>query len=263
MSKRLPPLLPLIPESVSVEDFVGHSGWELSAAASRAAKCALCPPQGGACESDIGYYAEGMRPTWDEGTLSPAPCERWAPYAVYRELVRAGVPRDEVRGWTFEHYGPRHPSQELALNYMQLVARQADPRTRVLITGETGLGKSHLAAATLRAFVGRRSVMYGYVPDLVDQIRREMFDSSTETIDRARKVDFLVLDDIGAERTTDFVREKIEIILNARVKRATICTTNISLDHLADEIGDPIVRRALQGTRTLALEGEPYTVLPT
>ena len=261
IAKRLNPLSSLIPERVSEDELAAHAPWELAQAAQRAALCTACPREGGACDGDTGYYSEGLVPAWlREHGLMPQPCAKWQGYAKRRHLLRAGIPLDMVDE-TFETYLPTNDTQAQALMKVLQYAQHAAPSDRMLILGPTGVGKTHLACAAAATLSLRTRVFFAYVPDLVDTIRREEFQKSTATRDHVLDVDFLVLDDIGAERSTEYVRETIEKLLNGRLngRRSVIFTANVTPEKLAETLGAPCARRVLYSTDTIIkIEGKPY-----
>lgn len=250
----------MIPERVSAEAIANHAPWELKAAATRAATCAHCPWEGGACDGEKGYYSEGLQPEWEDGSLRPTQCGRWEGYAHRRKLIEAGI-EPAFLDATFDNYRPQNESQQDALARVMLYANDAGRRDRMLIRGPTGVGKTHLACAALALLARRGTVMFAYVPDFVEAVRSEMFAGSTATLDRAKRVDYLVLDDLGAERSTDYVREALEKLLNVRLaqRRAAIFTMNVTPEEIAENLGLPVMRRATFHIGTVVeMEGLPY-----
>ncbi|RKD22574.1 hypothetical protein BEP19_09950 [Ammoniphilus oxalaticus] len=118
-----------------------------------------------------------------------------------------------------------------------------------------GSGKTRLAASILNAIVkvydkdGRRvSVYYSSTADLLGEIRRG-FDKdadvkSSDVIDAVRNVDLLVLDDIGVEKTGDWVEETFTRILEHRLlnMKLTIFTSNLAIDELDSKYPEGRVR---------------------
>jgi len=101
----------------------------------------------------------------------------------------------------------------------------------VTLMGNAGCGKSfmaiHLLGKISRAD-GPRS--YFYDATVVWQEIKDEFgtDRSGTTMDRMRNADVLLLDDVGADRVTDFQAEQLSIVLTDRYNnvRPTILTTN-------------------------------------
>lgn len=114
--------------------------------------------------------------------------------------------------------------------------------------GKPGRGKTGLAVAVLHEMIASgQSGLFKVVPDLLERIRRtyhsrESFDASEQDVlDSLYGVDVLVLDDLGAEKASDWVAEKLFQVIGHRHdhRRRTIITSNLSLAALADHLGHP------------------------
>jgi DNA replication protein DnaC len=92
--------------------------------------------------------------------------------------------------------------------------------------------------------------------DLGVEARRALMQDACET-------EFLVLDDLGAERTTEWVREQLGIIMNERWanRRATIVTTNQKLDYFADTLGHRAVSRLEAMVNMVEVDGRDRRAL--
>ncbi len=100
--------------------------------------------------------------------------------------------------------------------------------------GPPGVGKTHLAVAVLRhvmAGSGARGLFY----DTRDLLRviRSTYDpvvrtTELEVLRPVMSADLLVLDDLGAEKTSEWVEETLNLIVNTRYneRRATVFTSN-------------------------------------
>ena len=71
------------------------------------------------------------------------------------------------------------------------------------------------------------------------------FATSLETIKNLEKVEYLLLDDFGAEKATDFAQQSIHILLDQRErnKRVTYFTSNLNLDLVEEIYGSRIASR--------------------
>lgn len=104
----------------------------------------------------------------------------------------------------------------------------------LLITGSIGVGKTHLAVGLLLALVeerGAQVLFYDY-RELLKQIQHSYNPTVNSTeLDVLKPVfeaEVLVLDELGAQKPTDWVWDTVALILNTRYndKRTTIITTN-------------------------------------
>jgi len=111
----------------------------------------------------------------------------------------------------------------------------------LLLYGPPGTGKTHLAAATLRNVIfhkGLRGLFYDFRNLLIDiKSTFETSESSTEILETVLKAPLLILDDVGAERNTDWAKDILSTIINYRYVNSlpTIITTNLRFDLSTDE----------------------------
>ena len=88
------------------------------------------------------------------------------------------------------------------------------PSGWLYLAGPTGVGKTHLAAAIVGESITQgRDVLYRFVPDLLDNLRKSYGPAGGKSFDhtfsQVRDVDILVLDDFGAEASTAWAEEKL------------------------------------------------------
>lgn len=132
----------------------------------------------------------------------------------------------------------------------------------LLLTGCCGSGKTHLAVAILREMV--RNDLIGYerlsgakmkgaafitAPELLFEIRQSFQDSSDteegDIIEKYTKIPFLILDDLGAEKATEWTITTLYLIIDRRNReeRHTIFTTNLSLAEIETQLSARIASR--------------------
>lgn len=104
----------------------------------------------------------------------------------------------------------------------------------LLLLGEPGTGKTHLAVAAFRAILakGFEGLFFDY-QNLLDRIRSG-YDEASNSSDRetyrvAMDKEILLLDDLGAHRVTDWVEDTVTSIVTYRCnnRKPLIATTNL------------------------------------
>ncbi len=219
----------------------------------------------------------------DDAGREAAPC-RCRPQRIAQQRARslsAVIPR-RFRGVSFD----RPPVTEIDPGIVRSVRRYVDDLDANLdagrglwFMGDVGTGKTTLAMLVARhALDAGRSVAIYSLPRLLAEIRTT-FDASAERpylalLDRLAEVDLLHIDDLGAERTSDWVLEQLYAIVNARYEeeRSIVVTTNLEPTALAEQItrrtvsrlheicGDPLPLRGAD--RRVPREDEASLPLP-
>jgi DNA replication protein DnaC len=131
--------------------------------------------------------------------------------------------------------------------------------------GGVGTGKTHLAVAVMNELIRKKRVpsLFVTVPELLDNLR-ETYNKPgrnlDEWMDAVQNADFLVLDDLGSERATEWVRERIFVIVNHRYREAlpTVFTSNIGLKDLAAQLGERTASRVIAMCEGIQIEGDDY-----
>jgi DNA replication protein DnaC len=118
----------------------------------------------------------------------------------------------------------------------------------IWFVGDVGTGKTTLAMLVSKAAIeAGRSVAIYSLPRLLAVLRESMSGDAglLQLVDDLSDVDLLHLDDLGAERATDWVLEQLYAIVNARYEeeRSLVITTNLDPDQLAEQLGPRIVSR--------------------
>jgi DNA replication protein DnaC len=144
---------------------------------------------------------------------------------------------------------------------------QLDAGRGLWFMGPVGTGKTTLAMLVSKAALkAGRSVAIYSLPRLLNEIR-DMYRterSHVDLLDRLTSVDLLHVDDIGAERTNDWVLEELYSIVNARYEdqRSIVITTNIDADKLGEQITERTVSRLTEMCEALLLEGHDRRMDP-
>ncbi len=138
---------------------------------------------------------------------------------------------DPFRDKTFESFNADVSGVRRA--YVRAMEYAKRPQGWLILFGNYGVGKTHLAAAIANEALRRNyRVLFTIVPDLLDHLRSTFGPSSEveydERFETIRDVALLVLDDLGTENTTAWAREKLFQIINHRYNFAlpTVITSN-------------------------------------
>ncbi|HEY2603404.1 MAG TPA: ATP-binding protein [Thermoleophilaceae bacterium] len=166
--------------------------------------------------------------------------------------IGTGIPK-RFRGVSFE----RHPIADMdpyvvqqVRQFVRRIEKNVDDGNGLWFYGDVGTGKTSLAMLVSKAALeAGRSVAIYSVPRLLADIK-ETYEadadrSYAELFRRLCDVDVLHLDDLGAEKRTDWVLEQLYSIVNERWQneRSIMVTTNLGLDELREQIGFRTVSR--------------------
>ncbi len=190
------------------------------------------------------------------------------------------------QGCLFENFDPLNPNLSKAKTMAsRFVEEYPVVDCGLLILGNCGVGKTHLAVSIIRALIlryGTWCVFYDF-RDLLKQIQSS-FNPVVQTtewqiLEPVLQSDVLLLDDLGAERPTDWVRDTFSYIINHRYnqKRTTIITSNFrdgepnlqvlsdgsrvsGEETLSERIGDRLRSRLYEMCKVIRISGEDYRI---
>ena len=162
--------------------------------------------------------------------------------------VHGTLPRSFIAG-TFENFVER-PGAEDAFNACMDFINEDTPPILVL-RGPRGTGKTHLMEAVGREMLARdKRVRYERVPTLLARMRssfnsEEMGILEERNSQYSNTAELLMLDDLGAEKPSEWVREQLYRLIDERygVNRPLIVSTNESYESLASNLDDRIASR--------------------
>ena len=214
-------------------------------------------------------FGTGMEVIAGKGAR-PCKCRNNKSYSISIEKVR--IPR-RYENCHFQSYKILTSSQEIAFNYASNLAKEYPAVDRgLLLMGKCGVGKTHLAVSILKPLTERGfSCLFYEFGSLLKQIQ-DSYNPNTQTselkiLSNVFEADVLVLDEIGASKPTDWVRDTMAHIINTRYndKKLTIFTTNYSDDRnndkdesLEDRIGVRLRSRLFEMCKTIQMDGHDY-----
>ena len=134
---------------------------------------------------------------------------------------------------------PAEARNRFRVAFTATTAYAQQPQGWLVLTGSSGTGKSHLAAAIANHCVDQGvPTFFTLVPDLLDHLRATFSPESEFSYDalfeQVKGVPLLILDDLGAQSSTSWAQEKLFQVLNHRYVNdlPTVITTNLPLDQL-------------------------------
>jgi len=203
----------------------------------------------------------------------PCACREGRINRVRGQRMGTGIPK-RFRGVSFD----RKPICDLNPVVLREVRRFIDDiqgniqaGRGLWFQGDVGTGKTSLAMLVSRSAIeAGRSVAIYSVPRLLADIKETYEDASgssyTQLFRRLCAVDLLHLDDLGAEKRTEWVLEQLYSIVNERWQneRSIVVTTNlIDLEELREQVGQRTVSRLTEICGTaLPIMGPDLRMVP-
>jgi DNA replication protein DnaC len=197
--------------------------------------CALCRGTGW----KLVVRADGVR-----GSVAVA-CDCGMEERAARVMERARVPKRyehcdfqsyvtdlaDGKTWTAQHSQSLKQAKLLVQGFVRDYPSSAEKG--LLLMGPSGVGKTHLAVASLKELIRRgHGGLFCDYRELLKEIQGSYNPASGSTemgiLEPIRTVEILVLDDLGASKPSAWVLDIIGLVLNARYneRRMTILTTN-------------------------------------
>lgn len=151
------------------------------------------------------------------------------------EYRRMGFPESMMQEWTFDHSdGTNEKIMTAARKYALNFDDFRKQGKGLLLFGTVGTGKTYAAACIANALIDRG------IPVLMTNFARiantvgGMFEGKQEYYDSLNRFPLLILDDLAAERKTEYMQEIVFSVIDARYRAGLplIVTTNLTSEEL-------------------------------
>ena len=161
-----------------------------------------------------------------------------------------GFPKRFLK-WDFESVMPK---------YQKLIKGNINSNG-LFLTGKTGSGKTCLMCVLAKEMVRNGRVFtFKNVSDLLFEIK-STFDkkggifNDYDIINNFAKKPYLILDDIGSEKVSEYVRQSLYVLINKRYldELPTYITSNLTLDEIAGNLDDRVSSRIAEMTTVISL----------
>jgi DNA replication protein DnaC len=176
-----------------------------------------------------------------------------------------------LRNASFDNYKPQSTEQAQAMQECKRYAEafDLDKPQSLLLFGPFGTGKSHLAKSVTDIIMAKdHTCLFISFPKLLTKIKstwkKDSDTSEFKLYEMLSKVDFLVLDDLGAERNSvieddaNWAKPKFFEIVDGRAGKSTIITTNFDTKQAMRVYGERDLSRFLQDAAPIEVPGDNY-----
>lgn len=191
-----------------------------------------------------------------EDLARPCRCREQRQAKARTSGVASVIPA-KYRGVSFDR--PPVPSIDpmvvrIVRSHCEEISAKLEAGRGMWLMGDVGTGKTTLAMLVSKAALhAGRSVAIYSLPKLLARVRRTYDaapgeDSYLELFERLTSVDLLHIDDLGAEKSSDWVLEQLYSLINERyeAQRSILVTTNLDQAELEEQIGARTVSRLVE-----------------
>lgn len=205
------------------------------------------------------------------GASGAAPCDCRVATIAKALAERSGVPKLYAE-CTLENFRTAHYQRDSIMfigfaitllaveKYLRDFKRarhsQGDP-SGLLFLGPNGSGKTHLGVAVMRTLISRGvPAVFLDCGDMLEQVKATFgTNARAQALKAAMENDLVLLDDLGAQTGSEWVKDTIGSVISHRYNegKATLVTTNVAPEDMADRFGDRAASRLKQMCRLIQL----------
>lgn len=178
-----------------------------------------------------------------------------------QRLRKMGFPESDMQEWTFDNDDLSNERVTgIMRNYVENFDKMRENGKGLLLYGTVGTGKTYAAACVANALIDK-----GY-PVLMTNFARiantvqGLFEGRQEYYDSLNRFPLLILDDLSAERKTEYMQEIVQNVIDSRYRAGLplIITTNLTgeeLENPADVTSQRLFSRLYQMCIPVKVEG--------
>ena len=224
----------------------------------------------------------GWRQAEKNGVSGVSRCDCAKQSRVEKLLEQARIP-NRYAHCELDIFELRPPHTTRSLELAKVAAERfvdeypMSPPVGLMFVGKPGVGKTHLVVGILKRLIREKAVvgLFRPFPELLKEIQNSYNPisktSELSLLTPVLEAEVLVLDELGAQNPTSWVRDTVGYILNYRYNenKVTILTTNFPdetardarrgiSDSLVDRIGDRIRSRLYEMCTSIKMDGEDF-----
>lgn len=181
-------------------------------------------------------------------------------------LEKSGVGK-RFKSKCFENYivtAENKPLFEKCREYSERFEEFSEEGKGLLLIGSCGVGKTHLAVSILKQIAEKgKSVMFGSMVEIIQNLKSS-FDRKNETANESdiigmlSEIDLLVIDDLGKENISNYVKMIAYQVINRRYceMKPTIITTNNVSEELIKKYDEATISRLIESNIVVAISPE-------
>jgi len=218
------------------------------------------------CDTEIGKETKRLEKEMKDFSLLK---EKFKCLDVFKN---ESLVNERLKNATFANYAPTSDTLTEAKSLMMRYVRNYsdDNPVPLILMGSYGTGKSHLAYAAVKEISEKQKTsIFISVPRLLTKIKGSYNDSEQPSelkiLEALESVNCLVLDDIGAEQTkvnksgdVPWSTQKLFEIIDSRIGKHTIFTTNLDYQQLRSHLGQRNFSRLMEGVHVIKMNGDDY-----
>lgn len=192
---------------------------------------------------------------------------------ILRRFDNESLINPKLKEASFDNYQPTNEeldkAKQIAKRYAENFSK--DNPVNLLLIGNYGTGKSHLSVSMIKEIMDKDfTCIFISTPKLLTKLRSTYNKGSEYTeeqiIESLTKVDCLVLDDIGSEQSGQkqdennqtWATSKLFEIIDSRIGKHTIFTSNFTPEELQQRLGGRNFSRMMENTHVIKMYGDDY-----